>query len=63
MPNLSKIMIAFGALGATLPQLTHAMPDKARPWILGAASICVVIATVLGAVTGTAIGGSDAKSS
>lgn len=52
--TIHYIMIIAGSLAMGLPQLTHAMPPSASPWILAASSVCALVATVLGAVSGSA---------
>jgi hypothetical protein len=60
MKTVHYVMVTLGALAAGLPQLTHAFPPAAAPWILGATSVCALGATVLGAVSGSALSKGDA---
>ena len=57
MQKVHYAMIIAGSLAASLTQLTHAFPPSAAPWILGASSVCALVATVLGAVSDKAMGG------
>lgn len=54
MKPYTVIMIACGSLASSLPGLATQLPHEATPYIVAAAAVCGLVATVLGAITGSA---------
>jgi hypothetical protein len=50
-------LLVTGSLATGLPALCKAFPEPASPYILGAAAVCALLTTVLGAVSPAAAGG------
>jgi hypothetical protein len=51
--TLHKLMLTTGALATGLIPLEAAFPPAATPYIKGAAAICALLTTVLGAMLST----------
>lgn len=55
MQLVHYLVLIFGALAVSLPQLTKTFPPSAAPWILAAASVFALLNTVLAVITQPAV--------
>ena len=54
MKAIHIVMVVCGALAASLPGLAAGLPASSSPFVMAAAQVCALVATVLGAVSGKA---------
>jgi len=52
MDTVHYVLIVSGALAGALPTTAAAFPEAARPFFLGAAAACALVAVVAGAISG-----------